>query len=65
MDEKRDAAGNLKRLIIKLNEKYKKQVVVLIDEYDKPILDLIEKKREAEDVEKNIKRILFGSKRIR
>ncbi len=55
MDEKRDAAGNLKRLIIKLNEKYNKQVVVLIDEYDKPILDLIEKKEEAEDVRKTLK----------
>lgn len=29
-------------LIIKLNEKYNEKVVVLIDEYDKPILDVIE-----------------------
>ena len=30
-------------LIIQLNEKYKNKVVVLVDEYDKPILDNIEK----------------------
>ncbi len=35
----------LEGLIIGVSERYKKQVVVLIDEYDKPILDVIEKKR--------------------
>lgn len=38
----------LKDLIIKLYQKYNKQVVVLVDEYDKPILDIIEDTQEAE-----------------
>ncbi len=42
-------------LIIGVSERYKKQVVVLIDEYDKPILDVIEKKEEAEEVRKILK----------
>lgn len=34
--------GNqLKELIVKLNEKYQEQVVLLIDEYDKPIIDFL------------------------
>ncbi|MDR2709558.1 MAG: AAA family ATPase, partial [Elusimicrobiota bacterium] len=33
------AAGQFAELIIKLEEKYKQKVVILIDEYDKPILD--------------------------
>ncbi len=45
----------LEELIIMLSKKYKKQVVVLIDEYDKPILDVIEKKEEAEEVRKILK----------
>lgn len=35
-------AGCFRELIIKANEKYKQKVVVLVDEYDKPILDNIE-----------------------
>ncbi len=45
----------LEELIMMLSKKYKKQVVVLIDEYDKPILDVIEKKEEAEEVRKILK----------
>jgi hypothetical protein len=30
-------------------------VVVLVDEYDKPILDVIENKKEAEEVRKELK----------
>ncbi len=45
----------LEGLIIGVNERYKKQVVVLIDEYDKPILDVIENKEEAEEVRKILK----------
>ncbi len=55
MDKERDIQGNFKKLIIELNRKYKKQVVILIDEYEKPILDVIEKKEEAEEVRKILK----------
>ncbi len=45
----------LEELIVILNNKYKKQVVVLIDEYDKPILDVIENKKQSEQVRKILK----------
>ncbi len=38
--------GRFKRLIEEVYKKYNKRVVVLIDEYDKPILDNIEKQEE-------------------
>ncbi len=38
-----------KELIQKLYEKYKQKVVVLIDEYDKPILDVIEDTQKAKN----------------
>ncbi len=44
-----------KNLIIKIYQKYNKQTVILIDEYDKPILDVIENKEEAEEVRKTLK----------
>lgn len=37
-----------RELIISLNAKYNERVVILIDEYDKPILDRIEDKEEAD-----------------
>ncbi len=40
-------SGCFKRLIEEAYKKYNKQVVVLIDEYDKPILDNIENTKEA------------------
>jgi len=52
---KKDEGSLLERLVIKINKKKRKQVVVLIDEYDKPILDVIEDKKEAEEVRKEIK----------
>ncbi len=55
MDKEKDIPGNFKKLIIELNKKYKKQVVVLIDEYDKPILDVIEDKTQAEEVRRTLK----------
>ncbi len=56
MGEKEENGGYLlEELVIQLNEKYKKQAVILIDEYDKPILDLIEDKIQAEDVRKTLK----------
>jgi len=45
----------LQNLIIEISERYNKQVVVLIDEYDKPILDVIEEKKQAEEVRKTLK----------
>ncbi len=45
----------LKNLIIKIYQKYNKLSVILIDEYDKPILDLIENKKQAEEVRKILK----------
>jgi len=42
-------------LIINIYRKHKKKVVILIDEYDKPILDLIENIKEAEQVRKYLK----------
>ena len=45
----------LQNLIIEAYQKYSKQVVILIDEYDKPILDVIENKKEAEEVRKILK----------
>ena len=40
--KKRMASDEFRNLIIALNNKYKQRVVVLIDEYDKPILDHID-----------------------
>ncbi|CBL46719.1 Conserved hypothetical protein [gamma proteobacterium HdN1] len=42
-----DARSRLKRLILRLYERTGQRVVVLIDEYDKPILDAIEHKEKA------------------
>jgi len=46
---------NLEKLIERVNEVSKKQVVILIDEYDKPILDNIEKKEEVEMIREELK----------
>jgi hypothetical protein len=53
--EIRDESILLEELIIRIGERERKQVVVLIDEYDKPILDVIEDKKEAEEVRKELK----------
>jgi hypothetical protein len=53
--EIRDESILLEELIMKVSEKEKKQVVVLVDEYDKPILDVIEDKKEAEEVRRELK----------
>jgi hypothetical protein len=52
---KKDEGSLLERLVIKINKKKRKQVVILVDEYDKPILDVIEDKKEAEEVRKELK----------
>jgi hypothetical protein len=46
---------NLELLIERVNEVSKKQVVILIDEYDKPILDNIEKKEGVEMIREVLK----------
>jgi hypothetical protein len=51
----KDGAILLEKLIVKISEKKGKQVVILVDEYDKPILDVIEDKKEAEEVRKELK----------
>jgi len=45
----------LEKLIITISEKKGKQVVILVDEYDKPILDLIEDIKQAEEARKELK----------
>ncbi len=50
-------------LIIELYQKYGKQVVVLIDEYDKPILDNIEKKEIAIEIREVLKNFYSVLKR--
>lgn len=49
-DDENDTAGCFRELILKAYEKYNQKVVVLIDEYDKPILDNIEKPDIAKEV---------------
>ncbi len=53
--EIKDESILLEELIMRLSEREKKQVVVLVDEYDKPILDLIENIKEAQEVRKELK----------
>ncbi len=53
--EIKDNTNLFEKLIIKLSEIKNKKVVILVDEYDKPILDVIEDKKEAEVVRKELK----------
>jgi len=46
---------NLRLLIEKIYEVTKKQMIILIDEYDKPILDNIERKKEVEKIREILK----------
>jgi hypothetical protein len=46
---------NLRLLIEKIYEVSKKQMIILIDEYDKPILDNMEKKKEVEKIRETLK----------
>ncbi len=59
-----DYDSAFQELIVKLEEKYQEKVVVLIDEYDKPILDRIENLEGAHknrEVLKNFYGVLKGS----
>jgi hypothetical protein len=53
--KKYKANGNLHLLIKKCYENYNKKVVILIDEYDKIILDNIENKEKAEKIREKLK----------
>ncbi|GEM_PF-3036446 len=55
MKEGEDEIFLFEELIMILNKRYNKQVVVLVDEYDKPILDVIEDRTQAEEVRKTLK----------
>jgi len=54
-ERKYKASGNLHLLIKRCYEYYNKKVVILIDEYDKPILDNIENKQEVEKIREELK----------
>ncbi len=55
IEKEEDEVGLFEKLIISIYKRYSKQVVVLVDEYDKPILDVIEDKKEAQEVRKELK----------
>jgi len=52
---KRSIVGNFEELIYQAYKKYNKRVVILIDEYDKPILDNIEDKETAKEIRDELK----------
>jgi hypothetical protein len=54
-EKKYKASGNLFLLIKKCYDYYKKQLVILVDEYDKVILDNIENKTEVEKIRESLK----------
>jgi hypothetical protein len=49
-EEQNSVAGCFRELIIKANQKYNQKVVILVDEYDKPILDNIDNKDIAKEI---------------
>ncbi|MFA7083800.1 MAG: AAA family ATPase [Arcobacteraceae bacterium] len=63
-EEKNSVAGCFRELIVKANEKYNQKVVILVDEYDKPILDNIEKTEIAKEIRNglvNLYSVIKGS----
>jgi len=52
-----DSSGCLRELIISAYEKYNQKVVILIDEYDKPILDNITDKEISKEIRDGLKNI--------
>ncbi|SDN71203.1 PD-(D/E)XK nuclease superfamily protein [Desulfonauticus submarinus] len=63
---KKDIRGRFEELIVKVSEKYKNKVVILIDEYDKPILDNILNKElaiKARSILKNLYGVIKDSDR--
>jgi len=55
LEKGEDEISLFEKLIITIYKSYGKQVVVLVDEYDKPILDLIEDIKQAEEIRKQLK----------
>ncbi len=55
-----DCVNIIRDVVISSNEKYGRKVVILIDEYDRPILDNIEKKEVAKDM-RDYLRGFYGS----
>ncbi len=52
-----DVAGCFSELIIEANKKYKNKVVILVDEYDKPILDNITNKEMASEIREGLRNL--------
>ncbi len=52
--EKANIKTFFRKLILKLHLKHKKPVVVIIDEYDKPVLDLLDSPEQMEAVRKSL-----------
>jgi hypothetical protein len=57
LDASDDIPGQFNQLISKARDKYQAQVVLLVDEYDKPILDNIDDKQIAVDMREGLKNI--------
>jgi hypothetical protein len=55
LEKGEDEISLFEKLIITIYKSYGKQVVVLVDEYDKPILDLIEYIKQAQNIRKQLK----------
>ena len=56
-----DSASCFKELIKKLSEKYQKKIVILIDEYDKPIIHYVETGHaEQAEINRNILKSFYG-----
>jgi hypothetical protein len=55
LKKEEDEVSLFEKLIIFIYKKYGKKIVILIDEYDKPILDLIENIKEAQNIRKQLK----------
>jgi hypothetical protein len=55
LEKGEDEISLFEKLIITIYKSYGKQVVVLVDEYDKPILDLIEDIKQAQNIRKQLK----------
>jgi hypothetical protein len=55
LDENSEPSVVLGDLILKLNSKFKKKVVILIDEYDKPILDNLDQIEVATEIRETLK----------
>ena len=55
LELKKSIAGNFEDIIYQAYKKYGKRVVILVDEYDKPILDNIEDKEIAKEIRDELK----------